>query len=88
MPMMLMTIRKPNAALPSVSGCYHANLYSSRRASVNYYCGISIANGRNRGRVLASLYRNVHVDQTCLGMIQLVECLPALVGTANQFVRW
>jgi hypothetical protein len=33
-------------------------------------------------------YRNVQVDQTCLGMIQLVECLPALVGTANQFVRW
>lgn len=88
MPMALLTARKPNAVLPSVSGRFHADLYSSRRPAVNYYCDISAYDGDHQEWALASLYPNVQVTQSFLAMIWLVECLPALVGTANQFVRW
>jgi hypothetical protein len=86
--MALLTARKPNAVLPSVAGRFHADLYSSRRPAVNYYCDISAYDGDHEEWALASLYPNVQVTQRFLAMIWLVERLPALVGTANQFVRW
>jgi hypothetical protein len=55
---------KPNAALPSISARFHADLYSSRRAAVNYYRGTSAGDGRHQEWVFASAYCDIQVTQS------------------------